>query len=190
MYKKIIVYSLFVVFGFSSCIKSNNVVFEKNYAELDVASFNGPFGTLTYPFVTRQPLAGRAILSADAFITRASGTATFRVHLTGKQRTGSSTVKYKVFTVGTSVGATVTYAAPVSGTLTTFEGATGTHYTDAGSGTCTIPANSSFGTITINILNSGVSANQTALVGIELIDGGDIAVSTNYSKMAFAISQK
>ena len=74
--------------------------------------------------------------------------------------------------------------------MTTFEGVAGTHYTDAGTGTCTIPANASFGTITINILNSGISANQTALVGIELIDGGDIAVITNYSKMAFAIAQK
>lgn len=190
MYKKIVVFSLFMAFVFSSCIKSNDVVFEKNYAELDVASFNGSFGTLTYPFITRQPLAGRAILSADAFITRASGTATFRVNLTGKQRSGSSTVKYKIFTVGTSVGATVTYGAPVSGTLTTFEGVVGTHYTDAGSGSCTIPANASFGTITINILNSGISANQTALVGIELIDSGDIAVSSNYSKVVFAIAQK
>lgn len=192
MYKKVIVYSLFVAAVFSSCIKSKDVVFEKNLAELDVASFNTVFGTLTYPFITRQPTAaGRAIVTAaDPFITRASGTATFRINLIGKQRSGSSTVKYKIFTVGTSVGATVTYAAPVSGTLTTFDGASGTHYTDAGNGTCTIPANSSFGTITFNIINSGVSANQTALVGIELLDGGDIAISANYSKMAFAISQK
>lgn len=190
MYKKILASSFFAALLFSSCIKSKDVVFEQNLAELDVASFNTNFGTLTYPFITRQPLPGRAILSADAFITRASGTVTFRVNLLGKQRAAASTVKYSVFLVGASVGTTVTYGAPVSGTLTTFEGSAGTHYSDASGGICTIPANSSFGTITLNIINSGVSVNQTALVGIELVNGGDITVSTNYKKVAFAISQK
>lgn len=190
MYKKILVSSLFASLLFSSCIKSKDVVFEQNLAELDVASFNTNFGTLTYPFVTRQPLAGRAVLGVDPFITRASGTATFRVNLLGKQRSTPSTVKYTVFTVGSSVGASVTYGAPVSGTLATFEGLASTHYTDPTNGTCTIPANSSFGIITINIINSGSSVNQTALVGIELAGGGDIPISTNYNKIAFAISQK
>ena len=191
MYKKILVYSLFVVAVFSSCIKSKDVVYTQNLAELDAASFNAPFGTLTYPFLTRQPLPGRAIIaSGDAFITRASGTATFRVNLLGKQRGTASIVKYNVVAVGAAVGATVTYGAPVSGTLTTFDGVSGTHYTDPGGGVCTIPANTSFGTITIGIINSGVSANTTALLSIELVDGGDVAPSTNYRKIALAIAQK
>jgi len=190
MYKKILVYSLFLVAVFSSCIKSKDVVYTQNLAELDAASFNTVFGTLTYPFVTRQPLAGRAILSADPFITRTSGTATFRVNLIGKQRGTASIVKYNVVPVGPAVGATVTYGAPVSGTLTTFDGVSGTHYTDPGGGVCTIPANSSFGTITIGIINGGVSLNTTALLSIELVSGGDIAPSTNYSKIALAIAQK
>jgi hypothetical protein len=190
MYKKIVVYSLFIVTVFSSCIKSKDVVYTQNIAELDAASFNTVFGTLTYPFVTRQPLAGRAILSADPFITRVSGTATFRVNLLGKPRGTASIVKYNVVPVGSVVGATVSYVAPVSGTLTTFDGVSGTHYTDPGGGVCTIPANSSFGTITLGIIDGGVSANTTALLSIELVSGGDVEPSSNYKKIALAISQK
>jgi hypothetical protein len=188
MYKRILIFAAAVVF-LSSCTKKDDVTYSANVAELDVASYNGNFGTLSYPFVTRQPLPGRAILSADAFITRASGTATFRVNLIGAQRSTPINVKYQTFVVGPAVGTSVTYGSPVSATLATIDAAAGTHYT-ALSGVCTIPANSSFGTITIPILNSGTSASTTALLGIELLDGSDIPVSANYKKVAFAISQK
>ncbi len=190
MYKKILLVTVTLVLMLSSCIKKDDVTLSTNIAELDVASYNGNFGTLTYPFVTRQPLPGRAIISsADAFITRASNTATFRVNLLGVQRSTPINVKFQTFAVGANVGASVTYGSPISSTLTTIDAVAGTHYT-AVTGTCTIPANSSFGTITIPIINSGISANNTALLGIELIDGGDISISANYKKVAFAISQK
>ncbi len=188
MYKKISIIAISVLM-LSSCIKKTDVTYNANAAELDVVSFNLNFGTLTYPFVTRQPLPGRAVLSADAFITRSSGTATFRVNLVGAQSSNPINVKYKTFAVGTDVGSSVSYGSPVSATLTTLDAVAGTHYTTL-TGTCTIPANSSFGTITVPILNSGTSSNTTALLGIELIDGGDVAISANYKKFAFAISQK
>jgi hypothetical protein len=188
MYKRILTFAAAVLF-LSSCIKKDDVTYTTNVAELDVASYNGNFGTLSYPFVVRQPLPGRAVLSADAYITRASSTATFRVNLIGAQRSTPINVKYQTFVVGTAIGASVAYGSPVSATLTTFDAVAGTHYT-APSGTCIIPANSSYGTITIPVINSGTSANTTALLGIELLDGGDIPVSANYKKVAFGISQK
>jgi hypothetical protein len=189
MNKKIFITILSLVFLFSSCIKKDNVVFTTNLAELDVAAYNTTFGTLTYPFVTRQPTPGRAILSsADPFITRTATSVTLRVNLTGVQRSTPTNIKYQLFNVGSAVGTSVAYGGTI-GTLTTIDAVAGTHFT-APSGICTIPANSSFGTITIQLINSGVSTTQTALVGVEVLNDGDVKASTLYSKVAFAIAQK
>ncbi len=189
MYRKIFITILSLSFLLSSCIKKDNVVFTSNLAELDVAAYNTVFGSLTYPFITRQPTPGRAILSsADPFITRTTASVSFRVNLTGVQRSTPTNIKYQLFSVGTAVGATVAYGGTI-GTLSTIDAVAGTHFV-APSGVCTIPANSSFGTITIQLINSGLSTTQTALVGIELLNDGDVKSSTLYSKMAFAIAQK
>lgn len=189
MNRKIFISILSLAFVFSSCIKQENVRFLSNFAELDAAALNPVFGTLSYPFLTRQPTPGRAILSsADPFITRVATSVTLRVNLLGVLRSTPTNVKYQLFSVGTAVGTTVNYGGTI-GTLNTIDAVAGTHFV-APSGIVTIPPNSSFGTITIQLINSGVSTNQTALVGVEILNDGDVKASTNYAKLAFAISQK
>jgi hypothetical protein len=192
MNKRSLFISLFaacLAISLGGCIKEKNVTFTSAVAEFDAAAYNTVFGSLTYPLVTRHPTPGRAILTADSFITRRSNVASFRINLVGAQRSTPVTVMYQVFAVGTAVGSSITYGAPVSGTLTTFDALPGSHFT-ALSGTVTIPANSSFTTLSVPIINSGISNTTTALLGLELITGGDIPPSENYKKIAFAISQK
>ncbi len=189
---------VFVVVAGTSCIKQEGEVFTSNVAEFDAASFNVVFGANTYPYLTRQNATyGRATVSTDLFFTRASGTATFRVNMTGAQRATPTTVKYQTFVVANALGSgtgatpagTTAYGAPINATNVHKEAVAGVHYTSA-TGTCTIPANSSFGIITIPLINSGISVGETALVGLELIAGGDITVSTNYNKIVFGVSQR
>ena len=188
MKKNIFIISL-LVFSLTSCIKETKVTFEDSKAEFDVASYNAKFGATDFALATRVPGEGRPFIGADQFITRATTNLRFRVNLVGAQRGSASTVKYNTFAVGTSAGASITYGAPISATLPILDAAAGTHFT-ALSGTCTIPANSSFGYIDIPVINPGVSVNQTRLLGLELVGGGDIGPSVNYRKVVFAISQK
>jgi hypothetical protein len=190
MINKIIFATLLMATVLVGCIKPTDPLFTENIAELDVASYNANFGSQPFYFTTRQPLPGRAVLSADAFIARTASVASFRVNMTGSQKTTPIKVKYQTFIVGpANVNTNVAYGAPISATLTAIDAVAGTHYGTV-SGVCTIPPNSSFGTIDIPIINSGVSSLQTAILGIELLNGGDIKVSENYKKVAFAISQK
>lgn len=189
MKKNILFLFSIIALSLSSCMKEQKVTFEDSKAEFDVAAYNARFGATDFPLAIRVPPEGRAFVAADAPITRATTSLRFRVNLIGAQRGSAASVKYRVFTVGSSAGTTVTFPAPVSSTLTIIEAVPGTHYT-ALSGTCTIPANSSFGYIDIPVINSGVSSNTAAAIGLELIDGGDIAPSVNYRKVVLLISQK
>lgn len=189
MKKNILFIFSILALSLSGCIKEKKVTFDDSKAEFDVAAYNARFGATDFPLAIRVPTEGRAFLTADPPITRATTNLRFRVNLIGAQRGSAATVKYRVFSVGTSAGATITFPAPVSATLSIFDAVPGTHYT-ALSGTCTIPANSSFGYIDIPVINPGVSANTAASIGLELIDGGDIAPSVNYRKVVLLISQK
>lgn len=189
--KYIKIFSLIMMIGvFASCMKERNPVFTNNVAEFDAAAFISPFGTQVYPLITRHPAYGRGVVtSIDTFITRNSKQVTFRVNMTGSQRSVASTVRYTTFAVGTAVGSSITYGSPISATLSVVDAANGAHYSQT-DGICTIPANSSYGYITIPLINSNTSASTTALLGLELISGGDITPSENYKKVVFAISQK
>lgn len=189
MKKNILLIISLIVLTLTSCIKEAKVTFEDSKAEFDVASYNAKFGATDFSLATRVPGDGRPFIGADPFITRATTGLRFRVNLVGAQRGSASTVKYRVFSVGSSAGASITYGSPISATLPISDAVPGTHYT-ALSGVCTIPANSSFGYIDVPIINPGVSATETRSVGLELTDGGDIAPSFNYRKVVFVISQK
>jgi hypothetical protein len=63
----------------------------------------------------------------------------------------------------------------------------GTHYT-AITGKGTIPANSSFGTVTITILDPGATTGTKDLV-LQLVNNASINASLNYSKVGLRISQ-
>jgi hypothetical protein len=187
--KKNILILICIVFSLSSCIKEKNVIFEDSKAEFDVAAYNARFGATDFALATRVPGEGRAFIAADAFITRATASLRFRVNLIGAQRGSAATVNYTVFAPDLTAVPAITYGAPISATLATVPAIAGTHFT-ALSGTCTIPANSSFGYIDIPVINSGLSVNQTALLGLELTGGGNIGPSVNYRKVVFAISQR
>ncbi len=55
---------------------------------------------------------------------------------------------------------------------------------------CTIPANSSFGYIDINIINAGATAGQARFVGIQLDSTGSLMPNPNYNKLGLTIDQR
>jgi len=121
-------------FVLNGCIKNEDVIWKGSQIEFDAAIWNSNGAGLTYPILTRVPAQGTATGSGQPTLTRTSGSVQIRVNLVGAQRSSPTNFTYQV------VGAESTAVA-------------GTHYT-APSGTGTIPANSSFGIITIDILTS------------------------------------
>jgi len=152
----------------SACIKNDPVIFEDSQVEFDAATWNAKAAGLTYPILTRVPAIGTNTTTAQPAITRSSGSFTIRVNLVGPQRNVDTEFAYRV------VAAESTAVA-------------GTHYS-AFSGTGTIPANSSFGTITVNVLNPGPSSGSVLLV-LELIDNVNFKAAVNYAKIGLSISQ-
>jgi hypothetical protein len=153
------------------CIKNEDPVFTAPVVELDAAAWNANSVGVTYPILTRQPAAGRASSSSqasDSIITRRSGTIQLRVNLVGAQRSTPTNVTFEVDqTASTAVA--------------------GTHYAPL-TGTITIPANSSFGFIPIQILNPGPTSGSKDLI-IRLTGGEGVSVSKNYSTVGIRISQ-
>ena len=155
----------------TSCIKNEEQIFEGVAVELDAAAWNANSSGVAYPILNRMPAFGRASSSAntsDSIITRRSGTIRLRVNLVGEHRPENTEVFYEVVP-----GATTAVA--------------GTHYT-ALPGKVTIPANSSYGFIDVQILNPGPSTGTRDLV-IRLVGGPNITISQNYSTVGLRISQ-
>jgi len=156
------------VFALNGCTKNDPVIWEGAQIEFDAAIWNSNAAGQTYPILTRVPAQGTVTGTTQPTLTRSSGTVQVRVNLVGAQRGAPTNFTYQV------VSAESTAVA-------------GTHYT-APSGTGTIPANSSFGIITINILNPGASTGSRVLV-LQLTDAPDAKVSVNYAKVGLSISQ-
>ena len=152
----------------NGCVKNDPVIYEDTKIEFDAAIWNANGAGLTYPILTRVPAQNIATGTGQPLITRTTGSVQLRVNLVGPQRASPTTFTYQV----------------VAGESTAVAG---THYI-APSGTGTIPANSSFGTITINILNPGPTSGSKVLV-LELKDNNDVKVSVNYAKVGLSIAQ-
>ncbi len=169
------IYISLISFLLSSCIKDDVKSFQGNtVVEFDATVFNSVAPGFTYPILVRAAGYGRAVSTADPSITRTSGQVKLRVNLVGQQRSTVEVISYQVFTV-----------TPTSPNLL---GASGTHYNT--SGTFTIPANSSFGEVVINILNPGVSSTIAREVHLELQGSStNIKASENYKKIAIRIAQ-
>jgi len=192
-----------VAFLFTSCIKQIDKTFQgKSVAEIDATPLNSVAAGLTYPILTRIPVGSRPLVnSADSTLRRWNGTVRIRVNLVGRQESKDLTVGYKIFNspISTiSYGATLTAAqAPPTGqtpsqpaaTLNVLNAVAGTHYT-ALSGICTIPANSSYGYIDINVLNAGATAGQARFIGIQLDSTGTLWPNPNYNKIGITIDQR
>ena len=170
-----LVYISLVSLLFSSCIKEDVKTYQGGtVVEFDAAVFNSVAAGFTYPILTRASGYGRAVSTSDASITRTSGQVKLRVNLVGPQRSTVEVISYQVLTV-----------TPTSPNLL---GVSGTHYNT--SGTFTIPANSSFGEVVINILDPGASSTIPREVHLELQGSStDIKASQNYKKIAIRIAQ-
>jgi len=153
---------------FTSCMKDNEVILEGSFVEFDAATYNANGAGLTYPILTRVPRYGEPQNNADPAITRASGTIKFRINLVGPHRSTPTTVGYTVLATGTTAVA-------------------GTHYTTGN--TVTIPANSSFAEIEVQVLNTGTSSSTARDLVLELTGASDLAPSPNEKRLGIRISQ-
>lgn len=163
---------------FASCIKDEKVVFEDTIFEWDASTYNANAAGVTYPILTRVPGYGRATVTADPSITRASGTIKFRINLVGVQRSTPTTVTYRV----------VALAQPTNPIATTpLPAVQGTHFNT--SGTTTIPANSNFGEIEVQVLNTGVTSTAPRDVVLEILTTDGVKPSENEKFLGFRISQ-
>jgi hypothetical protein len=152
----------------TGCVKNELTVYKGSVVEFDAATWNANFTGRTYPMMTRVPTLNAATPSSAASLTRATTSVSLRVNLVGAQRSTATTFNYVVASESTAVA--------------------GTHYT-ALSGTGTIPAFSSFGTVTVTLLNPGVSSATPVDLVLELVNSPDINVSKNYAKVGLRISQ-
>lgn len=152
------------------CIKNELTVFTTPVVEFDAASWNANGAGLTYPILTRIPAYGRAASAADPSLTRTNiGVKKFRVNLVGQQLPTET----EVFIV---LGAGTTAVA-------------GRHYT-ALPASVKIPAKSSFGELSVEILNPGTSSATPVDLNITLSGGSNnIKISENYKTIGLRISQ-
>ena len=167
---QIILALLAVVFA-SSCIKNDQAVFDdQRIVEFDAASWNANGAGVAYPILTRVPGYGRASVSSDPLLTRNSpGIKKFRVNLVGGQSPTPINVFYREYT-GTTATKNV-------------------HYNF--SGQLTIPANSSFGEMEVEILNPGAPATQGPVDLNIILTGAESGVtsSVNYRIISLRIAQ-
>jgi hypothetical protein len=167
--KKILTSSILLCILFlTGCVKNELTVYTGAVVEFDAASWNANGAGLTYPMMVRVPTFNAATPTSAAALTRATGTVTLRVNLVGAQRATATDFDFVVASESTATA--------------------GTHYT-AITGKGTIPANSSFGTVTITILNPGVSSTTARDLVLQLVDNSSIKASVNYAKVGLRISQ-
>lgn len=170
--------SLLMATLFSSCIKEEVKSFQgKTVIEFDATVLNSATTPYTYHVATRTPPFGIPTTTANSTaITRSLTTPVrLRVNLVGAHRSSDEVLTFKVLT-------DVTPTAP--NMLAT----AGTHYNITGT-TFTIPANSSFGEVVINIVNPGVSSTNPREVHVELVGNDNIKPSENYKRVGIRIAQ-
>jgi hypothetical protein len=162
--------SLLIALAITGCIKNDLVTWTGSQVEFDAASWNANAAGLTYPILTRVPVYGGAANSTNSptLITRTTGQFQLRVNLVGPQKSTDQTFNLRV----------------VPGESTAVEG---THYAPIAA-TGVIPANSSFGYVTVNILNPGASTGSKILV-LELTSNDVLQASVNYAKLGLSIAQ-
>ena len=167
--KKIFTSGILLLFVLTGCVKNTLTTYQDApKVEWDASSWNANAVGVTYPFLVRIPTPGAATPSSQPLITRSSGNVQLRVNLVGLQRSTDSQFTY---TVSASESTAVA----------------GKHYSTL-SGTGTIPANSSFGFVTVPILDPGASSGTVDLV-LQLTDNSTYVASVNYAKVGLRIAQ-
>jgi hypothetical protein len=156
--------------GLASCVKNEEVTFNGAVVEFDATTWNANAVGVNYPILTRIPPFGRAVnTTADSTLNKRRGTIKIRINLVGPQRSTPTEVTYQV----------------VQGSTTAVAG---THYT-ALPGTVTIPANSSFGDIDLQLLNNAATTPASVDLVLEITGGAGITVNPNYNRVGLRISQ-
>lgn len=168
--KKILSSVIFLMlFVLTGCVK-NELTTYTNAAkvEWDASTWNANSAGVTYPFLVKVPVPGIVTPSSQPNITRTTGALQLRVNLVGAQSSTDISFDYIVASSETTAVA-------------------GKHFT-AISGKGTIPAKSSFGIVTVDILNPGASSGTVDLV-LQLVDNSSIGANVNYSKVGLRIAQ-
>lgn len=161
--------AVITVIAFSSCVKNNLVVWTGTQIEFDAASWNVKATGLTYPVLNRVPTFGVAVTAPNSptLLTRTTAPFQLRINLVGPQSSTDTPISYSVVSSATTAVAGVHYAAL--------------------SGTTVIPANSSFGYITITPLNPGATSGSVTLV-LQL-NNSTVKANVNYNTVGLSIAQ-
>jgi hypothetical protein len=196
MKRNLLVFITTMSMAFVGCIKNDPVLYTDNRAEIDQNVWNANAAGQTYPNLVRVPAMNRAVASSDSTLRRTAGTIRVRINLTGPPFNTDQTVGYTTFNAPSTLTTAAfpatasgqTPAAP-AGTLAVMNAVAGTHYA-ALSGKVTIPKDSSFGYINIQILNPGPTAGQARFLGIRLDSTGTVLPSVNYRTLGLLIDQR
>lgn len=184
MKKLLLAFFAFIAFAATSCIENEDIVFKGELVEMDAATWNANTTGKDYPVLTRVPAPGRNVYTAttngfpaDPLITRSTGKIKLRVNLVGAQQSVDQVISYGIVPNETFVSGTIAADAAVKGT----------HY-NTGS-TFTIPANSSFGFIEIDVINPGTALAKDQLIVIELIGNDKFKPSANEKRVGLVINK-
>jgi len=167
---KIFLFILLASAGLISCVKNEEPLWTGSVVEFDAATWNANAVGVTYPILTRVPPFGRVVnTTVDSTLNKTRGTIKIRINLVGPQRNTPTEVTYQVVADKTTAVA-------------------GTHYT-ALPGKVTIPANSSFGDIDLQLLSTSSAPPSSVDLVLEITGGTNVSVNPNYNKVGLRIAQ-
>ena len=105
--KKILTSSILLCILFlTGCVKNELTVYTGSQVEFDAAAWNANAVGVTYPMLTRVPIANAATPTTQPTLTRATGTVTLRVNLVGAQSSTPISFDYVVASESTAVAGT------------------------------------------------------------------------------------
>ena len=197
--KIVFVSSILLFFIISGCVKNDLPTFNGAVAEMDATTWIANAAGVDYPILSQNPGFGRTVATentacnagfVDPFITRTSGTVRLRVNLVGPTSSTDREVGFRVINVpATSVTFRKKTPTCANYTLALSNAVQGTHFNIA-SMKATVPADSSFAYITVNILDAGATAGAARVLGLELDSTGSVLPNLNYRRVAIAIDQR
>ncbi len=162
------------------------------------------------PLNTTNSATSCKIPQADSTLRRIGRQIEIRINLVGAQSSTDRTVGYRLiaspitsFSFPATVASITTAAscsnpnvvfaaqtpAAAAATLTVSDAVAGTHFGML-SGKITIPANSSFGTLTIPLLAGTASPGTARFIGIQLDSTGTVLPSLNYRTLGLVVDQR
>ena len=199
--KKVFLYIAIAV-GISACIKEDVKTFQgSTVLEFDATVLNPVTAPLTFPVLVQIPRNAVPVValnstcsnsaSVEPFLKRTSGMIKLRVNVVGPTQPTARDIDVITIPIAAQLPS-ISFRQPSPCsivTLTTADAVAGTHYSLV-SNTITVPADSSFGYLQINILDAGATAGQTRVAGFELKETNTAKPSANYKKIAISIDQR